>query len=150
MAQAFIGLGTNLGDRGKNLEEAIRLLSAEYPVKITGKSSSVETEPVDYLEQPYFLNQVIVIETEVTPRGLLRIAKEIEERMGREKTVPKGPRIIDLDILLYDDLSLDSEDLTIPHREIENRRFILEHLVELNPDLADPVTGTPYSKFLSK
>ena len=144
MAIAYIGLGSNLGDRKKNLTDAIQRLASRSPVTILDNSSIIETDPVDYLDQPRFLNQVIVIETSLTPHDLLRELKQAEEDLGRIKSIPKGPRTIDLDILLYDDIILKTDDLTIPHPEIKNRKFILQHLIELDPDLKDPATGRKY------
>ncbi len=143
MAFVCIGLGTNLGDRSVNIKKAKDEL-IRYPVEIVKESSVDETEPVDFLDQPKFLNQVIGIKTDIPPHDLLKTLKEIEEKLGREKTVPKGPRIIDLDILLYDDIILDTKDLKIPHPEIKNRKFILKHLIEINPDITDPQTGIQY------
>ncbi len=99
---------------------------------------------MDYLDQPRFLNMIIVAETDLTPHELLKTTGKIELEMGRRKTVPKGPRTIDLDILLYDDIILKTGDLTIPHPEIKNRQFIMRHLIELNPELTDPETKQRY------
>lgn len=144
MAIVYIGLGSNLGDRGKNLADAVRSLSSRPFITLLKQSSILETEPVDYLDQPRFLNTIVIVDTCVAPRELLTITKEIEVELGRQKSVPKGPRIIDLDILLYDDIIINESDLTIPHPEIKNRRFIIQHLIELNPELRDPITGDPY------
>jgi 2-amino-4-hydroxy-6-hydroxymethyldihydropteridine diphosphokinase len=144
MAIAYIGLGSNLGDREKHLANAIQHLLSRCPATILDKSSIIETDPVDYLDQPPFLNQVIVIETSLAPHDLLLTLKQAEADLGRTKSFPKGPRTIDLDILLYDDIMLKTDDLTIPHPEIKNRKFILQHLIELDPDLLDPTTGRKY------
>ena len=148
MAKVYIGLGTNLGNKYKNISDAINHISASEKISIIKKSSIKETDPVDYLDQPVFLNQIILIETTIEPEELLQLLNKIEVQMGREKTIPKGPRIIDLDILLYNDLIYNSEKLTIPHQEIKNRDFILEHLVELDDKLVDPITHDQYKKFL--
>ncbi len=147
MAHVFIGLGSNLGDRQVNLAEACRLLLSIKGISLLKKSSIEETKPVDFLEQPDFLNQIIQIKTLIDPLELLNITKKIENGLGRVKTIPKGPRIIDLDILLYDDLIMNSPELTIPHPQIKNRKFILKHLIEIDPELADPVTGILYRKY---
>jgi dihydroneopterin aldolase/2-amino-4-hydroxy-6-hydroxymethyldihydropteridine diphosphokinase len=144
MAIVYIGLGSNMGDREKNLADAVSRLSSLPFITFLKQSSVLETEPVDYLEQPRFLNKIIVIETTLAPRELLNRTGKIEIELGRRKTVPKGPRTIDLDILLYDDIILQTADLTIPHPEIKNRKFILQHLVELDPDLTDPITKQKY------
>ncbi len=148
MAIAYIGLGSNLGDREANLRNASRRIAAIPSVSVFRKSSIMETEPVDYLEQPRFLNQVIIIETALAPIDLLTALKLCETELGREKSFPRGPRSIDLDILLYDDLILDTEELAIPHPEIKNRPFIVNHLVELHPGLRDPVTKIRYREIL--
>ncbi len=144
MPEVYIGMGTNVGDREKNLLDALERIGSIDEVDITGKSSVLETEPVDYLEQPHFLNQVVKIGTNLEPDKLLEKLQSIESLMGRERGVPKGPRIIDLDILLYDDRVIETDRLTVPHPEILNRSFILEHLLELDPDLVNPVTRLKY------
>ena len=147
MPFVFIGLGTNLGNKKANMQKACDCLIGIEGIELVKKSSIEETEPVDFLEQPSFLNQIILIETSLKPEELLKHMQSIESGMGREKIIPKGPRIIDLDILLYDDLIQDTQDLKIPHPEIKNRQFILKHLLELNPDLIDPETGRGYKDF---
>jgi len=144
MPRAFIGLGSNLGNREANLENAVKCVSSISRVSVVRKSSVSETDPVDYHEQPRFLNQIIIIETTLSPGELLGQLKQCEVGLGRVKSFAKGPRSIDLDILLYDDIILKTGELSIPHPEISNRPFILKHLVELEPELADPVTGTLY------
>jgi 2-amino-4-hydroxy-6-hydroxymethyldihydropteridine diphosphokinase len=150
MPGVYIGLGTNIGPREDNLHTAIEKLGSIDEIEITGKSSVMETEPVDYLDQPSFLNQVVRINTTLEPGRLLDLLKSIEADMGRESSVPKGPRVIDLDILLYDDRVIKSAKLTIPHPEIVNRSFVLEHLLELDPDLADPATALKYREAVEK
>jgi 2-amino-4-hydroxy-6-hydroxymethyldihydropteridine diphosphokinase len=148
MAIAYIGLGSNLGDREANLRNAAILMASLPHVSVFLKSTVAETDPVDHRDQPRFLNQVIIIETTLSPPDLLAALKRCEVELGREKSFPKGPRIIDLDILLYDGIILNTEELTIPHPEIQNRPFVMDHLVELNPGLRDPVTGTRYREIL--
>ncbi len=144
MAIVYIGLGSNLGDREKNLKEAVHKLTSRPSINLLKQSSILETEPVDYQDQHRFLNMIIVVETALTPQELLVSTGKTELELGRQKTFPKGPRTIDLDILLYDNVILQTADLTIPHPEIKNRKFIMQHLVELEPDLVDPVTGNKY------
>ena len=148
MALVFIGLGTNLGRKKKNLSNAVKSLKSGYNINIQKKSSIKKTAPVDYIDQPEFLNQVVLARTEHTPEELLAILQEIEAKLGRTPSAPKGPRIIDLDILLFDNLILNTKILKIPHPEIKNRKFILEHLVELDPDIIDPLSGQKYIEFL--
>ncbi len=145
MSSVFIGLGSNLGEREENLKTAIHKLSLHPEIDIMKKSSIKETVPVDYLDQPLFLNQIVEIRTALGPHDLLKFLKKTESDMGRTFIVSKGPRLIDLDILIYDKIILDSRDLCIPHREIKNRDFIMEHLVELCPYLTDPATGEFYT-----
>lgn len=147
MALVFIGLGTNLGRKMENLNEALKLLRSDTKIEIIKESSILKTEPVDYIDQPDFMNQIIKARTDYKPHDLLNALKNIEAVMGRDSTIPKGPRIIDLDILLYDNIIIDNDTLTIPHPEIKNRKFILDHLVELDPDIIDPVTKTKYRDF---
>jgi len=144
MAIVYIGLGSNMGDREQNLEKAVFALASHPLIRMLKQSSIIETEPVDYLEQPRLINSIIVIDTSLPPQILLETTRNIEVSLGRKKTIPKGPRTIDLDILLYDDIILKTADLAIPHPEITNRPFIMRHLVELSPELADPVTKRNY------
>lgn len=144
MAIVYIGLGSNMGDREQNLGKAVHALVSHPLIRILKQSSILETEPVDYLDQPRFLNTIIVIDTSLSPHKLLETTRGIEMELGRKMTIPKGPRTIDLDILLYGDIILKTADLTIPHPGIKNRPFITQHLVELNPELVDPVTKQKY------
>ncbi len=150
MSLVYIGLGSNLGNRLANIKGAREELLMAGGFEIVKMSSVEETAPVDFLEQPSFLNQIILVKTDVSPEELLNLLQNIEKKLGRVKTIPKGPRIIDMDILLYDDLVLDSTGLTIPHPEIKNRDFILKHLLQINPGLADPSTGEAYSSVYDK
>jgi 2-amino-4-hydroxy-6-hydroxymethyldihydropteridine diphosphokinase len=138
MKIAYLGLGSNLGDRSANLTEAIRRLSNER-VRVTRQSSIWETEPRDVLDQPWFLNQVIEVETDLLPRQLFQRIQRVEREMGRLKRTPKGPRLIDLDILLYGSAVVKSPELEIPHPRMTERRFVLAPLAELAPDLRHPV-----------
>jgi len=142
--EVYIGLGTNLGNKENNLATAIKKISSIPDIKIIKTSSVTKTKPVDYLKQPDFLNQIILIETKIKPLDLLKKLNNIENIMGRKKTIPKGPRIIDLDILLYGNLVISNKRLQIPHKEILNRQFILKHLIELNRNLKNPINQKPY------
>lgn len=144
MALVYIGLGSNLGDRLINIKNACKELLQNSNIILVKSGSIEETDPVDYLDQQPFLNQIILVETNILPDNLLTELKSIEIRLGREKTILKGPRIIDLDILLYDNTIQNTSELTIPHPEIKNRLFILKHLVEIDPDLIDPASGVLY------
>ncbi len=135
--KVYISLGSNLGDREKNLRTAIAAL-AEANVQVTRISSWYETEPVDLREQPWFLNCVVQAETEVPALDLLRALRGIESRMGSKKLVPKGPRLIDLDILLYGDQTIDTPELHVPHPRMLQRKFVLVPLAEIAPNLKHP------------
>ena len=133
----YFSLGSNLGDREKNLRTAILAL-AEAKVRVTRVSSFYETEPVDLHEQPWFLNCIVEAQTEIPALELLRALRVIESRLGRKKLVPKGPRLIDLDILLYGDETIDTPELQVPHPRMLQRRFVLVPLAELRPNLKHP------------
>jgi 2-amino-4-hydroxy-6-hydroxymethyldihydropteridine diphosphokinase len=133
---AYVGLGSNLGDRESLIRQAAELVGA---VRL---SSIVESEPWGYEHQPRFLNAVAELETVLAPRQLLDHLLDVERRLGRERIGPRwGPRTIDLDLLLYDDLELDEPGLTLPHPRLHERRFALEPLAELAPDLVVPGRG---------
>lgn len=132
----YLSLGSNLGDRARNLQNAVTSLAPQVQTQI--KSSIYETEPWGYSDQPSFLNQVIKGDTSLEPFELLAFLKEIEVLLGRQETFRFGPRIIDLDILFYDDLILDTPTLTIPHPRIAERAFVLIPLAEIDPDLSHP------------
>ena len=131
-----IALGSNLQDREKNLQKAIEKISNfSNTVK---KSSIYETEPVGYKDQGKFLNQVIEIETELSPRDLIIRLQEIEHKMGRKREVKNGPRTIDLDILFYENEIVESDKLNIPHPRLHERKFVLDPLREIAPDKMHP------------
>ena len=138
----YLSLGSNIGDREKNLRKAIRAL-AEAKVRVTRVSSFYETEPVDLREQPWFLNCVVEGETEIPALDLLRALRGIESHMGSKKIVPKGPRLIDIDILLYGHDTIDWPELRVPHPRMLQRRFVLVPLEEIAPNWKHPSwTGT--------
>ncbi|HSA96595.1 MAG TPA: 2-amino-4-hydroxy-6-hydroxymethyldihydropteridine diphosphokinase [Acidobacteriota bacterium] len=136
----YLGLGSNLGRRRANLARARRLLDAGG-ARIAAASSIYETEPVDRPDQPWFLNQVVEVRTELEPPALLRLARSVEDALGRVRTVEKGPRPIDVDILLAGDLVVDAPDLVVPHPRLHLRNFVLIPLAEIAPDLVPPVLG---------
>ena len=148
MKTAYLGLGTNLGDREANLRLAAELLASDR-LAVIRASSIYETAPRDLLDQPHFLNQVLEIETDLFPRQLFERAKKVEREMGRVRSQPKGPRLIDVDILLYGDAVVKLDDLDIPHVAIPERRFVLEPLAELAPDLRHPVTKKTIAQMLN-
>lgn len=138
MEKAYIGLGTNLGHLEHNLARA-RGLIAELPYsQIAGVSSIYKTEPWGKTDQPDFLNQVLAVETDLEPLEMLRLLQKIEIEMGRERLEKWGPRIIDLDILLFGDNSINQPDLIVPHRFLTERTFVIIPLLELDPALKLP------------
>ena len=138
MATVYLGLGSNQGDRKKNLHRALELLSQQAVIQ---KVSSVyETEPVGYKEQPNFLNAVCRITTELEPEALLKLAKKIETGLGRKPSFPNAPRPIDIDILFYDDEVVNDEELVVPHPKLAERAFVLLPLTEIAPSMVHPVT----------
>lgn len=139
MSIAYIGIGSNLGDRARNLYDGVRLLMSATRARAR-LSPLYETDPVDYLDQPKFLNGVVELDGALpTPHALLDVCLAIETDLGRERLVEKGPRTLDLDILLYDDLRLDDARLTIPHPRMHLRRFVLDPLADLAPTLRHPI-----------
>ncbi len=135
----YLGLGSNVGDREGHLRAGVRML-AERGVEVEAVSSAYETEPVgEVLDQPDFLNAAIRIRTELEPEELLDLCKKVEAERGRTLDAPRhSPRPLDVDLLLLGDLELQTDRLTIPHREVTTRRFVLSPLLELDPDLALP------------
>ena len=137
MITVYIALGTNIGEREANLLQALRLLP-ESGVHIRRVSSIYETEPVDYLDQEWFLNAVLEGETELDALDLLSALRVIEARMGSKKAFAKGPRKIDLDILLYGNETIDTPELHVPHPRMLERKFVLIPLAEIAPNLRHP------------
>jgi 2-amino-4-hydroxy-6-hydroxymethyldihydropteridine diphosphokinase len=133
----YLSLGSNLGDRAANLAAAVEALrSSELTI---GRLSSIyETEPRDLPGQPWFLNQVVEAATVLFPRQLLARTQKVEREMGRKRGIPKGPRVIDVDIVLFGDSVVQTSDLEIPHPRMAERRFVLEPMAELAPDLRHP------------
>jgi 2-amino-4-hydroxy-6-hydroxymethyldihydropteridine diphosphokinase len=137
MPTVYLALGSNVGDRQANLGEAISRLT-QSSIYISKLSSIYETEPVDYLDQPWFLNAVLEAQTDLPPAQLLATLRRIESDMGSEKPFAKGPRLIDLDILLYDDGTIDAPNLQVPHPRMLQRNFVLAPLTEIAPNLRHP------------
>lgn len=136
MARVYLALGSNLGERMENLRAAVTRLAP--PVTVTRVSPVYETEPWGVTEQPRFLNLVLEGETELEPLALLAVVKRVERELGRVETIRYGPRLIDLDILLYDDLIFEHDELQIPHPRMHERRFVLVPLAEIAPQARHP------------
>jgi 2-amino-4-hydroxy-6-hydroxymethyldihydropteridine diphosphokinase len=135
MSKAYLGLGSNLNDKMDNLIKARILINDHEKIEVTKVSSYYETSPVGYLAQANFINQVIEINTDLTPNELLTYCQDIENKLKRIRTVRFGPRTIDIDILLYDDLVIDEKNLSIPHPRMLERKFVLIPLAEINDKL---------------
>jgi 2-amino-4-hydroxy-6-hydroxymethyldihydropteridine diphosphokinase len=143
----YLSLGSNLGSREENLKAAIAALP-NASVQVRRVSSFYDTEPVDYLDQAWFLNCVVEGETEAPPLDLLHKLRAIESRMGSKKLIAKGPRLIDIDILLYGRQTIDSAELQVPHPRMTQRRFVLVPLAEIAPDLRHPAWETCAAELL--
>ncbi len=150
MARVFVGLGSNLGDREGSLRQGLDRLAAEPELEVIRVSSFRETDPVDFVDQPRFVNAVAEVSTDLPPRELLDTLLGIEQTLGRRREGSQryGPRTIDLDLLLYDDEVLEEPGLTVPHPRLHERRFALEPLAELDPGLVVPGRG-PLSALLA-
>jgi len=149
MITAYLSLGSNLGDRQGNMEKALGLLREKEGIQLERVSSFYETEPVGYGDQDWFLNGVAKVSTSLTPRELLTLVGEIEQALGRVRTIRWGPRTIDLDILFYGDQMIVEENLEIPHPRLGERAFVLKPLVELAPDLVHPYYGQTVEELLA-
>ena len=137
--KVFIGLGSNVGNRLLNIEKAIDLINENSNCKVVKTSSIFESVAFGVEEQNNFLNSVVCIETDFDPANLLKLLKNIENKIGRTKTEKWGPREIDLDILLFDNLVFSENDLTIPHKGIQERDFVMVPLTEIEPEIVHPV-----------
>ena len=147
----YLGLGTNLGERTANLEQAIELLQTGG-VSVLRRSSVYETKPQDVLDQPWFLNMVVECETKLFPMQLVNKVLRIEKTMGRNRgpsAIRRGPRLIDIDVLLYNNVVMQATRLTVPHPRMFDRRFVLEPLLELAPAMRDPRTKQPIREMLA-
>jgi len=146
----FLGFGTNLGDRKKNLSQALNTLNDRPDLAVLRTSSIYETEPWGLADQPSFLNIVAEIATSIPPGELLERVKKLEQDMGREDGPRFGPRLIDIDILLLEDQVVDEPDLTVPHARLHERAFVLVPLAELAPELVHPVLDVSIGSLAEK
>ena len=144
--RVFIGFGANLGDKQKNIDEAIDILSKRDDMKILRRSTIIETEPWGYEEQDNFLNGVLEIKTWLSPRLLMQVLLETEAALKRERIIHWGPRTLDLDILFYDNLITDDPVVTLPHPRIQDRLFVLEPMTEIAPNFIHPVLRKSMSR----
>jgi 2-amino-4-hydroxy-6-hydroxymethyldihydropteridine diphosphokinase len=149
VAIAYLSLGSNLGDRERNLGRAIGLME-QHGIHVKKRSSLYETEPWGEHNQPRFLNMAVEIETRLTPKALFRVLKSVETEAGREKSFKWGPRVIDLDILLYNHIILNEVVLKIPHPLMHEREFVLRPLHEIAPDVMHPQLNMTIHELFSK
>jgi len=147
LSRAYIGLGSNEGERLENLKSGAAALAAADDVVVVGKSGVYDSEPVGMTDQPDFLNAVVAVETTLHPYQMLSLVHKIELDHGRQRITRWGPRTLDLDILLFGNLEQDDPKLLIPHPRLKERRFVLEPLLEVDPDIRLP-DGTPVKKLL--
>lgn len=146
MNRAFISIGSNIGERHQYLQDAIEALNSRSDTTIEKVSSIYETEPVGYTDQASFLNVVISINTSLSAEQLLIACQQIEQELGRERTIRWGPRTVDLDILLYNEEIIETEVLIVPHPRMAERSFVLIPLLEIAPDIKNPITKKLYSE----
>jgi 2-amino-4-hydroxy-6-hydroxymethyldihydropteridine diphosphokinase len=145
---AYLGLGSNVEDKRENLRLA-RVWLPTPAVRIVRESSIYRTSPVDYLEQDWFFNQVLAIETSLSPDELMAHCLNVETRIGRERTFDKGPRTIDIDLLFYESKVINRFDLVVPHPRIAERKFVLAPLAEIAPDFVHPLLMKPIHTLLA-
>jgi len=150
MSKVLVGVGSNLGDREFLIRKAVESMRDLPRTLVVRVSSLYDTDPVGEVEQPPFLNAVVWLETTLEPRELLWQLLLIEKRMGRVRSQRWGPRPIDLDLLFYDDQSIDEPDLTVPHPEAHRRGFVLLPLLELDPEFVHPSTGESIKKLIKR
>jgi len=147
---AYIGIGSNAGDKVLNCETAISEILKIDQHKLLGRSSFFNTRPIGYTAQGWFVNSVIKIETDLEPIDLYRMLKTIEIRLGRKETFRGGPRVIDLDLLLFDDRRIETEELQVPHPRYHERQFVLIPLSEIDPNLIHPVLKKTVGELLEE
>jgi len=145
MMRAYLSLGSNLGDSARVLRKALKLLPAAG-IRVQRVSSFYKTEPIEFLDQPWFVNCAAEVKTALPPLELLRKIKSLERTLGRRSGKPKGPRLIDIDILLYENVVVRSSRLVVPHPRLSERRFVLVPLREIAPGMTHPVSGKTVSE----
>lgn len=149
MNRVYIAFGSNIGDRYRSIEEALKRIE-EKGMKVTKKSGIYETEPYGYTNQPTFINGAVEVETNLSCSEVLENLLYIENEMGRVRQFKWGPRIIDLDILFFNDEVYDEEDLKVPHPDMQNREFVLKPLCDICPDFVHPILKKKISELLNE
>ena len=149
MHNVFIAIGTNLGDKEENIRQSIKKME-QNNIHIIKKSNVYKTMPYGYKNQPVFLNCVVQAETMLSPEELLYVLLSIEKQMGRKRKIHWGPRIIDLDIIFYDNLIINSSNLKIPHPDMQNREFVLKPLCDIAPNFVHPVLHKTVKELLKE
>ena len=148
--QVYVAFGSNMGDREGHIERGLAMLGTYAGIRVEKSSEIIRTAPYGGVEQEEFLNGVVALKTYLSPQELLQVLHEIEASENRERTIHWGPRTLDLDILFYDDLVLDEEELCIPHIDLQNRDFVLEPMMELAPYKRHPVSGKSIQEMLTE
>jgi 2-amino-4-hydroxy-6-hydroxymethyldihydropteridine diphosphokinase len=148
--KAYLGLGSNEGNRQQYMSNAVELISDHASMQIIKQSEVLETAPYGLTDQADFLNQVLIIETELSAEELLEECQLIESKLGRIRSIKWGPRTMDIDILFYGDVVVESAELQIPHPDLHNREFILRSMLELDPELVHPVLGQSIQEIYKK
>jgi 2-amino-4-hydroxy-6-hydroxymethyldihydropteridine diphosphokinase len=148
---AFISVGSNLGDPLENCRRAVQRLAAEEGIRVTGRSRIYRTEPVGYTDQAWFVNQVVRVETELGPEALLNRLQALERGLGKSAPAVRfGPRVIDLDLLLFDRQVIEAPGLVLPHPRMHTRRFVLKPLCDIDPGIVHPVLGREMHTLLAE
>lgn len=149
MPLVYLSIGSNVGDCLQNLALAVQKISSQVGIKFLKQGGVYETEPQNVKEQAWFFNTALAVETSLEPGELLEKTSAIEQAMGRERNVKRGPRSIDIDIIFYDDIKIKTSLLTIPHPESEKRRFVLQPIADINPHVIHPTLGKSVSTLLA-
>ncbi|AOH52828.1 2-amino-4-hydroxy-6-hydroxymethyldihydropteridine diphosphokinase [Peribacillus muralis] len=147
---AYLSIGSNLGNRLDTFERAFQLFTENPHIRLTGCSSFYETDPIGYADQDCFLNAVLKVETDLQPEELLRVCMQIEQKLGRKRELRWGPRTLDLDILLYNHETIETEILSVPHPRMHERAFVIVPLMEVDPSIRIPHMHAPLSDLLEQ